>query len=358
MLQALSTNWRWLAGSVTLTAAFLSACAKNDDGPAPVPAPASQIINFVASDFAYSGTNPAGRPDALALVRGRTDAAALEVRATTTNAYQGIVSVLLDGQPYQALLMPRGPNTLTFTLSGLGAGTHELAFNIGEQFRDQEQGDVFLQSVQLVLPATAHWATTAPVRGHAEGIDILGDSNSMGVGTTEPGTKAYPVLLRARRPAADVVASGYSGLIGYEHLKTPALRAAEIARAQERLAGYATKRFVLAVGTNDYIFARCTAAEFGTALTAFLQELKVALPGVVLYVQTPPVRTAGENANGKGSTLGDYRAASQAAAQATGARLLAGPRFFRPALIAPDGTHYTDAAHQAVTASYDSVFAK
>lgn len=346
--------FRFLTGGAVLTG--LAACAGASFDPAPASSP--QVISFAASDFAFSGANPAGRPDALALVRGRTDAASVEVRATTTNAYQGIVSVLLDGQPYRALVVPRGPNTLSFTLSGLGVGTHELAFNIGEQFRDQEQGEVYFQTVQLVLPAAAHWATTAPVRHPAEGIDILGDSNSMGVGTTEPGTKAYPVLLRARRPAADVVASGYSGLIGYEHLKTAALRATEIARAQERLAGHAVQRFVLAVGTNDYIFARCTAAEFGSALTAFLPELRAALPGVVLYVQTPPARPAGEGTNAKGSTLDDYRRAATAAAQAAGAKVLAGPLVFKPALVAADGTHYTDAAQRGVAAAYDSVFAK
>lgn len=129
---------------------------------------------------------------------------------------------------------------------------------------------------------------------------IYGDSIAVGANATAPTTEGWATLLRAYRGNVALEAWGYRSL--NDDASDGTARAAFVTQ----MASYSPSIIWLAIGTNDYGLNKWTAANFGTAYAALLDDLHTALPSATIYCQTPLVRST-ETANGSGSTLGNYR---------------------------------------------------
>jgi lysophospholipase L1-like esterase len=170
---------------------------------------------------------------------------------------------------------------------------------------------------------------------------VYGDSISIGAFATRPTQDAWDLLVRAASYPDSVAVEGWGYRSLYDDANTSGLRAAFVAT----MAAYAPAKIWLAIGTNDYGLDKWSAASFGTAYAALLDDLHAALPSATIYCQTPILRTT-ETANGLGSTLGDYRtqigtAQSTRSAYAT---LVDGTAFMTTASLG-DGVHPTTAGH-------------
>ena len=178
-------------------------------------------------------------------------------------------------------------------------------------------------------------------------ILIYGDSIAVGANATIPTAQGWPVLLRSAYAPDSVAMEAF----GFRSLALDADTAPKRATLVATLAGYAPSIIWLAIGTNDYGLNKWTAANFGTAYAALLDDLNAALPGVAIYCQTPLVRTT-ETANTLGDTLIQYRAAIATAVstRTAFATLVDGTAILTTGDLA-DGVHPTTAGH-ALYATY------
>jgi lysophospholipase L1-like esterase len=133
-------------------------------------------------------------------------------------------------------------------------------------------------------------------------ILFYGDSITVGAFANPICEKAWVQQVRAsyRPDSIATEAHGYRGLFNDAFDTTS--RNAFVAK----IVAYAPEVIWLATGTNDYGIPLQSAANFGTAYAALLDAIHVALPGAVIYCQSPTVRTS-EPENSYGNTLGDYR---------------------------------------------------
>jgi len=182
-------------------------------------------------------------------------------------------------------------------------------------------------------------------------VVVYGDSITVGANATYPTSEGWPVLLRANIPIA-VEAWGYRTL--YDDAHTVPLRAALVAQ----LASFGPGAIWLAIGTNDYGLEEWSAADFGTAYAALMDDLHVALPSATIYCQTPIERTD-ESANIFGDTLGDYRTqiATAVSTRTAFAILVDGTDVAFPQSPGDldDGTHPTTAGHAKYYAAVKAV---
>lgn len=180
----------------------------------------------------------------------------------------------------------------TVALAG-GAQTIELIN--GLQSKPSDLIGTYVRRVEFNAAATRVTQPTTPR------IVAYGDSIAVGANATNPPTAGVWQLVRDAYNGSLVIEGwGYRSL--YDDCNTSELRAAFVAH----LAGLSPDIIWLAIGTNDYGLNKWSAASFGTAYAALLDDLNTALPSATIYCQTPIERTT-ETANGSGSTLGDYR---------------------------------------------------
>lgn len=137
---------------------------------------------------------------------------------------------------------------------------------------------------------------------------------------------------------------------------TPGTAAASLGKAEDnphtsraafvaKVAAASPSKIWLAIGTNDYGLNKWSAASFGTAYAALLDDLHTALPSATIYCQTPIVRST-ETANGSGSTLGNYRTQiSTAQSTRTGYAVLVNGATILTTGDLDDGVHPTTAGH-------------
>lgn len=133
-------------------------------------------------------------------------------------------------------------------------------------------------------------------------VAIYGDSISVGAFASPVHSKAWGLQVRRAYYPDSIAFEGQSSRSLYDDANTALLRAALVAKFVD----LAPDRIWLAIGTNDYGLNKWSAASFGTAYAALLDDIHTALPSTTIFAQTPIVRTT-ETANGSGSTLGDYR---------------------------------------------------
>ena len=176
---------------------------------------------------------------------------------------------------------------------------------------------------------------------------VYGDSIAVGANASVPSRDGWAVLLRNYRGVSvSTMVEGW----GFRSLYDDALDAPTRAAFVARLAGYSPSVIWLAIGTNDYGLNKWSAASFGTAYAALLDDLHTALPSAVIYCQTPILRVApaSEAANGSGSTLGNYRTqiATAQAARSGYCVLVDGTAILAAgASYDADGIHPTTAGH-------------
>lgn len=175
---------------------------------------------------------------------------------------------------------------------------------------------------------------------------LYGDSITVGSDASPITQNAYALLLRdAIRFYLDgtppLAVEAWGGRSLYEDCVDAPARAAFVAK----IAAYDPVTFYMTIGTNDYGLNLWTAANFGTAYAALLDDLHAAMPNLYTYCQTPILRAV-ETANGLGSTMQDYRDAIQAAVVGRTAfcEFVDGTPFVSLDDI-PDGVHPDTAGH-------------
>lgn len=172
-------------------------------------------------------------------------------------------------------------------------------------------------------------------------ILFYGDSITVGDASDEPPAQAYPMLVRA---AADSNRVGVEGW-GVRSLNRDCGTAINRAGFVAKIKAWNPAVLWIAIGTNDYGLNLWTAADFGTAYAALLDDLHTAMPSLEIYCQTPIDRST-ETANGLGSTLPDYRSqiATAVSSRTSYATLVDGTAILSTADLA-DGVHPTTAGH-------------
>lgn len=175
---------------------------------------------------------------------------------------------------------------------------------------------------------------------------IYGDSIAVGGNAAVPVRDGWPVLLRTERGSDSTVVEAY----GYRSLNLDASDSTKRAAFVAKIQALNPTILWVAIGTNDYGLSKWTAASFGAAYAATLDDLHSALPALVIYCQTPLLRTS-EAANSYASTLGDYRAqiSTAVSARASYCTLVDGTAILTTGQLA-DGVHPTTAGHAAYAA--------
>jgi len=203
----------------------------------------------------------------------------------------------------------------------------------------------FLKSI--TFPAATATRATVSITPR---LFVYGNSIASGGNATSTPIDAWDSLLRA--DYTDILIDAYGFRTLWDNANTALLRAALVAR----IAATAPTLIWLAIGTNDYALNKWSAAAFGAAYAALLDDLHAALPSATIYCQTPILRVApaSEAPNGSGSTLGDYRTQIATAQSTRGpwaalvdgtAIVAAGPDYDA------DGIHLTTTGHATYYAS-------
>ena len=261
------------------------------------------FVNVESSHLWENGYSSLDNPrqSTLSFLRLTTDASILRIVATTSNfnvAPTGFASLGLriDGVDQAPIVFTaNGKATTTHILSN---GTKTIDITVGPQNRPASVVlGTFLESFRLLGHTT--YTVQSPV--NTGRLVVYGDSISGGYSDTlNYGTKGWTSLLR--NAGRKTMIEGY----GYRSLSDDAGDGVARAAFVSRLSGYAPNVIWLAIGTNDYGLNKWSAASFGTAYAALLDDLHAALPTTQIFCQTPLIRTT-ETANVSGSTLSDYR---------------------------------------------------
>lgn len=274
-----------------------------------------------------------------------TSATSIEV-ATYNNLYPDFAAftqVGIRSNGVTVATLAPGSNGEKLLTNSLPAGTNKTVEVIaGLQSKPSSTvNGTFLKSVTFPGASASLASVTTTPR-----LYLYGDSITSGANATSTPLDAWGQLLRANYTDVLIDAYGYRTL--YDDANTSNLRAALVSR----IAATNPTLIWLAIGTNDYSLNKWSAASFGTAYAALLDDLHTALPSATIYCQTPIVRTT-ETANGSGSTLGNYRTQISTAqsTRSSYAVLVDGTAFMTTASL-DDGVHPTTAGH---TTYYNAV---
>lgn len=269
-----------------------------------------------------------------------TSATSVEV-ATYCNIYTNFptyanIGVYVDGVYNQSIsVSANGSAVTTITLP---AGNKRVSFVNGLQSRIGGAGTIlgtWFVSARGNLPMMPVYPTAT------NRIVCYGDSITAGSDASPITQNAWAALVRNSYAPNSLALEAWGFRSLYEDAFDAPTRAALVAR----LVAFAPSKIWLAIGTNDYGLNLWTAANFGTAYAALLDDLHTALPSATIYCQTPILRTT-ETANGLGSTLGNYRTqiATAQSSRTSYAVLVDGTTFMTTASLA-DGVHPTTAGH-------------
>lgn len=248
--------------------------------------------------------------------------------------YSQTISPGVLGPVTRRILPPAGNNTITL-VNGLQSRLGGVGTVLG----------TWLTKVRANAPLSQ--GTVTPTNR----ILIYGDSIAVGGNATATQTDAWPMLLRGAYAPNSVALEAWGQRSLYEDCVDASARAAFVAK----IVAYAPAKIWLAIGTNDYGENKWSAASFGAAYAALLDDLHTALPSVLIYAQTLLLR-ANETVNTFGSTTGDYRT-QIATAQSTRysyCALVDGTAIMTTASLV-DGVHPTSAGHALYATAVRSV---
>lgn len=204
---------------------------------------------------------------------------------------------------------------------------------------------------QVSIKADAALTQTFPAATNR--VLIYGDSIAVGSDALPPVRYGWAMLLRNALSPDSVALEAWGVRSLHEDCVDATARAAFVAK----LAAYAPSRIYLAIGTNDYGLSKWTAANFGTAYAALLDDLHTELPSAEIFCQTPLPRTL-EVANGLGSTLPDYRSqiATAVSTRTSYATLVDGTAILTTASLVDD-VHPNTAGHALIATYVEGVIA-
>lgn len=223
----------------------------------------------------------------------------------------------------------------TITRFTLPAGSKTVSFVAGFQGYASPATGTFLAKVR------ANAAMTQVNLTPTNRIAVYGDSIAVGAYADPVHEDAWAIQVRRAYSPDSVVIEAQGNRSLHDDCNTAGLRAAFVAK----IVALAPARIWLAIGTNDYGLNKWSAASFGTAYAALLDDLHTALPSATIWAQTPLLRTT-ETANGSGSTLGDYRTQITTAVSTRTAycTLVDGTAIMTTASLT-DGVHPSSAGH-------------
>lgn len=226
-----------------------------------------------------------------------------------------------------------------------GAESFDLEFSAGQKTIEIVAGPTSRPAAAVlgtfVQSVTGNAALTEVNDVAAERLLIYGDSITVGDGCGETVQEdAWAVLVR-QSFSGSVALEAWGSRSLHEDCNTSGLRAEFVAKVAKRNPTI----LWLAIGTNDYgLDDTWSAADFGTAYAALLDDLHTALPGAAIYAQTPILRSS-EPENAFGDTLGEYRTAiSNACTGRAWVTLVDGSAFLTTDDLA-DGTHPNVTGH-------------
>jgi len=231
-----------------------------------------------------------------------TDAASVVVTGSTTMqaAYPTFahLGVRVDGVDQSPLIFTaNGSQSFTVNL-GSSSTTRTVEIISGAQSKPSSAViGTFINSVTYINSATFN--IVSPVISNRK--LFYGDSISVGGNATNPESAGYIPLLR-NTYSHNIMLEGWGYRSLYEDTNTSGIRSAFVSR----IVSYNPTIFWLAIGTNDYGLNRWSAANFGAAYAATLDDLHAALPSLKIVCQTPLLRNS-ETANTFGNTTSDYR---------------------------------------------------
>lgn len=243
------------------------------------------------------------------------------------NVYFGESAASAVGTTITRFTLPAGAKTVSFV-----AGFQSYASPVNGIFLAKVRGNAAMTQVNLT-PASR--------------IAVYGDSITAGAFADPVHEDGWAIQVRRAYAPDSLVIEAQGSRSLYDDCNTAPLRAAFVAK----IVALAPARIWLAIGTNDYGLNKWSAASFGTAYAALLDDLHTALPSATIFAQTPLLRTT-ETANGSGSTLGNYRTQITTAVSTRTAycTLVDGTAIMTTASLT-DGVHPSSAGH-ALYAAY------
>jgi lysophospholipase L1-like esterase len=245
------------------------------------------------------------------------------------------LGVYVDGAYLQSVPAPAAGSTTAIV--ELAAGSKTVSIVNGSQSKPAS-------SVigTFVTQIAANAAMTAVAPSASNRVAIYGDSIAVGANSSPITQKAWALLVRADYYPDSLAVEGY----GYRTLHSDCVNAPARAAFVAKIVTLNPERLVIAIGTNDYGLEPWSAASFGTAYAALLDDLNTALPTMTIFCVTPLLRTV-ETANAYGDTLGAYRTQISTAVGTRGSfcTLVDGTAIMTVGSLDADGLHPTTAGH-------------
>lgn len=211
-----------------------------------------------------------------------------------------LFNVRVNGVDFELLEAPVTPGvtTLTVPLSAGSNKTVEAWTGFQALFSGVVKG-TWLRRVSFNAPAQIKMPSNKSPH-----MVIYGDSIACGAGADIPTREGWTMLLRDAYPGS-VAIEAWGGRSLFQDAPDGTARAVFV----QKVVTQAPDVIWLAIGTNDYGgpgFGEQSAANFGTAYAALLDDLHAALPAAAIYAQSMLPRSA-ETANNFSNTLAQYR---------------------------------------------------
>ncbi len=292
----------------------------------------NNLLSALGADGAYR-LSPGAR------VRFQTDATSVDVEIVSdvygTFPTLATIGVLVDGTVHATISATQAG--MKYYTQSLPVGTKTVEFVIGLQSRPSATVlGTFIRRIIFAQPSI----TTLQSGPAGAKLLLYGDSIAVGADATDPATEGWGYLI-----SEDWMGQVIQEAFGYRSLNDDASDSTARAAFVAKVAAASPSAVWLAIGTNDYGLNKWSAASFGTAYAALLDDLHTALPSATIYCQTPIVRST-ETANGSGSTLGNYRTQiSTAQSSRTGYAVLVDGTAILTTGDLDDGVHPTTAGH-------------
>lgn len=305
------------------------------------PEPSNTFDNLLSTQ----GSDGAYRLSPYARMRFTTDATSVDLDIVsdiygTFTAYAHI-GVIVNGAVHANIAATQAAmKRYTQSLPAGSAKTVELVWGL----QSRPSATVLGTFIKMVaFPQNTNTSLASAPAGSK--LLIYGDSIAVGANATNPDTEGWPYLISAQWSGQTIVEA-----FGYRSLYDDAVDSSARATFVAKVATASPARIWLAIGTNDYGLNKWSAASFGTAYAALLDDLHTALPSATIYCQTPILRVspAAETANASGSTLGNYRTqiSTAQAARASYCVLVDGSAILSAgASYDSDGIHPSTAGH-------------
>jgi lysophospholipase L1-like esterase len=234
------------------------------------------------------------------------DTAATEITINSYNdlfsAYPQFTELGLTVNGVHQSVLPGGAGAQSNTIT-LPSGSKRIEIVNGTQTRPS--GSI-LGTFLVSIEANDGLVRVPPAASN----DLLfyGDSITVGANSQYPTGRGYAMLVR-RQSGQNVGVEGFGFRSLWDDCKDATSRAAFVGKVVD----WGPSKMWIGIGHNDYFLDRWSAADYGAAYAALLDDLNAALPGLTIYAQSPIIRNP-DPINGFSETLTDYRAEVAAAA--------------------------------------------